>query len=218
MDEHLAEGIAVGGDLVAAGVSAIPVIGGPIAGALAMAGNVARDRRIRYLQELVEALGGRVDRLEQAILEPALADLVEHGLEVAPSCRSDDQLSLCSHIVAESLSEGAGSEHAARAHIYLGIVQQLEPTHLEVLTRISQSSPVPAFASDTTSALRGVLGTELSNTFPDLADIIEQVVAWLVALGLVENVGLGRTGGPGPPVQWASTPFGDRLIEYLHPS
>ncbi|MDA8355306.1 MAG: hypothetical protein M0Z95_03175 [Actinomycetota bacterium] len=133
MDERGRELVSIGGDLVAAVVSAIPVAGGPIAGVIATAGNVERDREVAFIRHLVEKPGDRVDRLEAAATDRELADLVGHGVEVAAACRSDDILGLCAGVVADGLDNSARAEHLSRADLLLDILGQLHPDHIDVL-------------------------------------------------------------------------------------
>ena len=217
MDERGRELVSISGDLVAAVTSGIPIAGGPIAGIIATAGNVRRDREVAFIRHLVEKLGDRVDRLEAAAEDRKLGDLVGHGIEVAVICRSDDLLELCAGIVADALDGGACEGHMSRANLLLDILGQLHPDHIKVLRTVAAVAPRElGIALDPVTGA-GVPPERLPVLLPELADIVPQLVAWLTALGLVRNAGdqsAGTNVRIGPPAI-GLTIFGIELLQHL---
>lgn len=217
MDERGRELVSIGGDLVAAVTSAIPIAGGPIAAVIATAGNVKRDREVAFVRHLVEKLGDRVDRLEAAAADRELSDLVGHGIDVAAVCRADDLLGLGAGIVADGLDAGAREEHLSRAHLLLDILGQLHSDHIQVLRTIATEGPREIGSALDPLTGAGVPPERLPDLLPELAEIVPQLVAWLTALGLVRNAGdqsAGTNVRIGPPAIGLTT-FGVELLQHL---
>lgn len=217
MSERSQEVVAVGEDLVAAGLTALPLAGGAIAGLIQAHTNRRVRKELRFIREVVEYLDDRVDRLEAAQEDEQLGELVDHGLAAAADARGEDEFVLLAAIVAEGLKESPSPEHIDRAHLLLDIVRQLQPDHVHLLRdldRFQRQDPSLAY----TVTKDGIATTSYLLPLQPTDTAFRPLVGRLIALGLVEqrerSQGIPRL-HDGPDLHWLVTPFGRELLNHL---
>lgn len=182
-DEGTQEVEAVGIDLVAAVVSAVPVVGGVIAGLIEAAEDRSRRRVIRMIQKSIEDHGLRLQDLEEAVEREDIAEVIDHSVRVAIDSRAEEKLDVLASIVAAGVLPGAQVE---MSHLLLNLLATLEGVHIQVLMLIGLPRPGGG-------QLRGklVVGMEIGQIRrcrPDLAEVVGPVVAHLESQGLVRDV------------------------------
>jgi hypothetical protein len=182
---------------------------------LTVVAGIQRERQKDFLRQVEENLGEDTGRVKSAASDANRADLVGHGLDVAVDCRTNDQIQLCARIVAAGLDRHATDQNRRRAHLLLGILSQLHEDHITILREVGAARPVAGAVVRRRSQGNGIDARALSQRLPELADVIDQLMAWLAALGLVENVG---EIGVGPlsrlvPGKWVATKLGAQLLD-----
>jgi hypothetical protein len=221
LEETPKELLAVGQDVLATALSAIPVFGGVLAGASQTLENHKVRRELAYWRSVIEELQTVVvDQSEQIhVLHEAFGDvrrtaIISQGLDIAVTRYDDEQLTLVGELVATAILPGTSDDGLSRAQMLLDLLGQLESAHLEVLRRMvaTRQNPMMTVGHD------GVLPTALEKLMPDLADVMDPLTARLSSLGLIENIATGRMGGAGVHVEWWPTAFGWKLLDYLRAS
>lgn len=81
--DQLVEAGHVATDAATVAASAIPLVGGPIAAGAQVVENRSQRRAVRFLKEVVESHGVRLDVFEAATTDVRLSDLVDHGVRAA---------------------------------------------------------------------------------------------------------------------------------------
>lgn len=219
----------VGADLVTAGASAIPLVGGPVAGLFQAQSNRRlrgklreHERRLEVLGQIVADLGHRLELLQQATEDPARMDLLEDAAAFAARSRSAAARRLIARVTALAMLPTADASQIGRAHLLMEAVAQLQPEHLDVLEEIGTRRVLSGKAVGTASigerrSIRGMVHFR-----PELADVIDPIVARLEGLGLIRMLpsepSLPTPSRPTPrrsDPEWSLTRFGVEVVKYM---
>jgi hypothetical protein len=171
-------------DAATVAVSAIPLVGGPIATAAQAVENRSQRRAVRFLEDVVGSHGVRIDALEAATADERLGDLVDHGVRAASTAWAQEKMELLAGIVAAGLQPGTSGAQVDRAHLLLTLVQSLEAVHIRALMVIG----LPRQGVGQLAAQRvtgGVSNDELLGRLPELNGVLDPVLATLEAQGLI---------------------------------
>jgi len=220
------EVVHVGMDLVAAGLAAIPLVGGTVAGIFQAETNREfrtklreQERKLELLGQIVEDLQGRVVDLKEAANDPDRLELLEAAATYAASARSADARRLIARVTAMAIIPTSDSNLISRAFLLLDTVSQLHPEHVKVLLEFGMIRSIgdayfsPSYGPRTRDSFRSWI-------VPDVSDIIDPILARLDGLGLI-RVASEQEPGVGSiftqrPEQWTLTPFGVEVSGYLH--
>jgi hypothetical protein len=212
-------------DVLGAGVSAVPFAGGPTAGLL----QAWTNRQLRHadrelarahaaLEQVIEALSGRIDQLEARIGDPNFDEFLDDALSEASRATTQEAQRLIGQIIAVGVTKGPGP-----AGIILEAVSGLKAGHLELLVEFGKirgafdagylwrPSPPPPH---TLTGLRRTVS-------PENVDVIDPMLATLESRGLIRQVEAAsrepRNAFAGRAnAAWALTMFGQQVVEFLH--
>jgi len=102
-----------------------------------------QERRMRYLEETLRALGDDVEALKELLSnDEALAELWLRGFWAFEDARTKDKIRLLAQVFVDA-SQG-GRSRISSAHVVLSAVASLEEVHLEVLADIRHLADQPA--------------------------------------------------------------------------
>jgi hypothetical protein len=193
MDDTEREAVAVSSDLALAGLSVIPVVGGPLVGILTAGQNVRNRRALRTLERTVAQHGISIERIEAAMGDEHAGAVVEHALRVATGARSDEKRDLLASVIADAALNPGNETRCERDHLLLNLIEQLERVHVDILRLIGEPHSVPHLLG--LNANTGLTSRAIAFVRPDLADVVAPALATLTALGLVTNAdGIGFSG------------------------
>lgn len=206
-----AEEAAVAADLVAAGVSAVP-LGGLLVGLFQARRGREQRKQVRLLEELVTRLGDRLDQLASMMENPDVAELVDRALDVAVQIRTEEQLALLAAVVADGLGTNGEPPKIDQSHLLIDVIGQLEPPHVELLRDLwlfqtGNESLWRSVDSPTGHSVR-VLALPLQPSDSAFAPMMGR----LTSLGLVE-----RQTRSDDSYYWVLTLFGKELLDHLVP-
>lgn len=217
VEEQAKEALAVGMDLAAMGVSAVPFAGGPLAGLLQGLTNRQFRRRLRMFEETVSALDHRLELLESRMADDDFEELVEDACSAADHNRSDDAL----RILGRTLAVAAKVEpFVGKAHLIVDVVAELAPEHVAVLTDAAlhyRRGDEPWFHPTT---FHGRPRDSFVYTLPNLEPVIDPVIAHLEGRGLLSRKAPPTFDFKHPqasdkPPEWASTEFGVEVVKLI---
>ena len=209
--DKLNEVLEVGDDLVLSLFSAVPFVGSPLQGVFQALTNRRFRKQFAFLTQVTAELEGRIEWLEEALADPARADVVIGAIPLAERIPVEsDSFRLLAQVVAFGIADPA---NASRAQMLLDVAGQLLPIHLEVLRQIGMSGH----------------GTSRRDLVMRFGNDIDPLVARLDSVGLIHESGsqnqgplvrtpsgqLKREVRPGIKTVWLQTPFGDELLRHL---
>ena len=219
---HLPEAVDIGGDLVAAILSGVPGVGGIAAGSILAVGNFKVRKRLAYLESVVERLEGDVERLTNALKNPPFAELVIAGLNVAETTdEGSETWEMVGAIVAYGILD-AGPSSTERARFLLGVVNQLSPLQIALLKELGMVRFMDGHSYFNPDGGRELDDRGIAVRFPDIADLVDPIVADLESKGLIRDFAPSalvpdpKLGGI-PQRLWRLTPFGTELLKFLNP-
>jgi len=206
------EWAAIAADIASAGLSTIPIAGGPIAGVMQAIDNHDIRKRQAMVEKVLAAFENRMGQF-QASLDDAL-DLLAHAARVAPSVSSGQiEDGIANIVVLAVLSEPPQLD---RAHVLIDIAAQLTGDHLRVLREIGKSYTAAYRISDRNQS-HAWQPEALSRRLPDLEPVIEPLIAQLEAMGTLRDVGPTGVRATSGPLEngWALSRFGVLLLDHL---
>ena len=214
----MAEAAAVAGDLLATVGSAIPFVGGPLAGIQQTMVNRETRKRLKFLEDLVAELRmqfeGRLDVLEENLKDPARREMVLDATDKAANVPDGEPRELLVQVVADGL-ETNDAEQLALVGPFVDVISELRPEHLVVLREMGNAPN-----GGTTRRLHMAekwSAHALEAKHPELRGVVEALAARLVALGLAYES--GTAGGsteerPAGQPQYGLTRSGVELLRY----
>jgi hypothetical protein len=188
----------------------IPWAGGPIVAAIDAVQERRTRRAVTLMQKALEDYGMRIESLEAIAQDEEQAEVLTHAVQVAMDARTEEKLDALARILADC-TVGRDRPKMERAHLLLSLLAGLEAPHIEVLAVIGTRHPGQG-------PLQGqvVLGLNRQGLVlhrPDLADILDPILAALQALGLVANLGSTGSGGQiGPTEIYQVTDLGSWFL------
>jgi hypothetical protein len=216
MDEKAAEASAVIGDLLSAATSAIPLVGGPLAGVSQAITNRKTRKRIAFLERLCEELIDRVDSLEGILRDTDYQEMLLDAVQEAGTISDGEPFELLVRIVADGL-QLSDPDQVRRVRLYMDIVSQLRPEHIRLLRELGTVTDTPAVFVLHMAQKWTIYALE--NRLPELSEAIDPLLARVVGLGLAYQTGSVSTDTPGraaPQAQWGLTKFGLNLMRFLY--
>jgi hypothetical protein len=179
--------MAIVATIAEAAVSAVPIIGGPVATLLSngIATVVDRRRQVWFIElaRTVEQLGSRVDELQPERLadSDAFADAVMTAARIVEKTSQQEKLDALRNAVVNSVTPGAPDADVASS--FFAIIDDLTPSHVRLLTLFDnpgawfdtradlvrpQPSPVVTWRRLVQVALPELAGEVASKFFADL--------------------------------------------------
>lgn len=213
MKERGKEIAAIGEDLGAVVLTDLPAIAasivpwaGPAAASLIQANTNHKVRKqVRFLRDVSENTGRRVERLEAALADDKLGELVAHGLDVAAEIRDDEQFALLAAVVAEGLNDPE-TDHVDRAHVLIDVLRQLQPDHVRLLRDLLLFLKQDPSLVRTWTTEDGIRHKTVA--LPrDYAGAYQPLCSRLRSLGLIEEAS--------PAGGYYLTPFGHELLGHI---
>jgi hypothetical protein len=214
--ERPSESIEVTTDLITTAAAAIPIVGGTFAGLFQARTNHLTRKELAFLREAMSKLTDRVRSLEDLISKDDIVDLIDHGLDTIRYSTDD---SATFHIAAGLVAYGIqNKDRIERAHILLSVFGQLRVDHIRLLREIGiQRNLAGAIVHDRVTS-DGHTHKGLKRVLSDLTEVIDPLLAQLLAVGLVyeesEAIQI-TTQARRPESKWALTEFGVTLLDYL---
>jgi hypothetical protein len=174
-----------------------------------------QERRMRYLQETLRALGGDVERLNKLLSsDEGLGELWLRGFKASEDARTKDKIRLLAQVFMDA-SEGEPSRISS-AHIVLSAVASLEEVHLRVLAGIRDLADQPAPTEGEWAGVAGALPEDLEQQSGLDPDVLNMVLNDLAGKQLIRSNYLDVYGQPGPSHQArVLTPLGEAVSRLL---
>ena len=196
-------------------IARVPVVGDALSAAAEIRDERALERRIRFLEDLA---GGQADTLERLIErlteDEDLSDLFWRAWNAAGDARSREKVRVLAAAVAavssgERLSVSSG-------HVLLGVIETLEPIHLQTMLDIDQlAEQTPPISEGGADGVHGARRTELENLSTLEPEILGIVIADLQAKQLVDNAHAGTYAGMEGKEALVLTTLGDQVRQLL---
>ena len=199
--------------LVKAGLSALPVVGGP---AVELFQYIVQPPLEKRRKAWMEQVGERLQNLEAQGLK--LADLQEneefisavmHASQAALRTHQAAKLNaLCNAIV--NIAQGQAPDEAVQ-HLFLDFVDSLTELHLRILRVFQAPAPPPGMSM-------GGLSNVLEHQIPELRghrELYDQFWKDLYSRGLVNTDGLHVTMSGSGLVQKRTTGLGDAFLTFI---
>jgi hypothetical protein len=216
--ERFTEAVAVVEDLLAAGASAIPVAGGPIAGIAQAITNHKLRKQLAFLDALYDELSERVEALEHIIRDAAHGEVLLEAIDEASTVAEGEPLTLLVRIVADGLQTSDPSD-LRRLRLFMDVISQLRPEHIRLLRELGTVANAPGVTVLYMARKWSIYALE--RRLPQLSAAIDPLIARVVSLGLAYQTGtlsVATPGRPAPQPEWGLSKFGLNLIGYLYES
>lgn len=202
--------------LTKAGLSAVPIIGGPAVEIFQLLVQPPIEKRRRAwmaeigekLQEL-EAKGLDLESLQNneqfisAVLQASAAAIRTHRVEKLVALRN----------AVLNIAKGQGPEETVQ-HLLLSFIDTLSEMHLRILAFASAPAPSPGISA-------GALNQVLENNIPELSghrELYDQLWRDLYSRGLISNDGLHVMMTGNGLAQRGTTTLGELLLQFISES
>jgi hypothetical protein len=214
----------------AASISAIPIIGGPVATFLTEIAIQRLQRTMDLLTEVVEAAARDHCKDTDAFLEdidqrPELRSLLSAGFEAASSTEDEHLRQIASRLLREGLADDSAVDEC---RLLVSTLRQLEPVHLRVFGMIANSRLFLEQAAPKSVQLPMTFDA-LLNAWPAGKFVLPAILAVLEGAGLIRSDMFSvdwlrhpeRYKPRGPKLTtdnqtgWAPTPYGFRLHRFI---
>ncbi|MGZ4617273.1 MAG: hypothetical protein ACXV3F_00810 [Frankiaceae bacterium] len=143
-------------------------------------------------------------------------ELLARVIQAAASATFPAKVEALGRVLADGLMEDSD---AAEALVLARALESLDRAHVVVLDHIERNRvPDPELLEENLKAIAGWQVPLLAQVLPDLAAIMDSIVAALSGVGLLrDNTGVNYASQPGPEA-WAITCTGVRCLGLLDPS
>jgi hypothetical protein len=196
-------------------LGAVPVVGSALVEVLNRVEQREQERRMRYVEETLRALGGDVELLKRLLSsDEDLAELWVRGLRASEDARAKDKIRLLAQVFVDA-SEG-GRSRISSAHVVLSAVASLEEVHLEVLADIRELADQPAPTEGKWAGVAGAQPEALEQRSRLEPDVLNMVLNDLAGKQLIRSNYLDVYGQAGPSSQArVLTPLGEIVGRFL---
>jgi hypothetical protein len=188
-------------------LGAVPVIGGALIEAVNRVEQREQERRMRYVEETLRALGGDVELLKQLVTsDEDLAELWLRGLRASADARTKDKIRLLAQVFVDA-SQG-GRSRISSAHVVLSAVANLEEVHLKVLADIRHLADQPAPTEGKYEGLAGAQAEAIEQQSKPAPDVLRMVLNDLAGKHLIRDTMVHTFGGDEGMEAWVLTDLG----------
>jgi len=173
-----------------------------------------QERRMRYLEETLRALGDDVEALKELLSnDEALAELWLRGFWASEDARTKDKIRLLAQVFVDA-SQG-GRSRISSAHVVLSAVASLEEVHLEVLADIRHLADQPAPTQGDYAGVAGAQPEALKERSRLEPDVLRIVINDLAGKHMIREVPRDVYGGTGGSEVWELTSLGTTVGRFL---
>lgn len=211
------------GTLVEAGASAIPLLGGPLAVAIATVFGYAYGRRVdKWREDLTSTVQYLIDHrgvsVEDLADDDEFLDAVATATRVAATTSSEQKRQFLRNALTN-----IGLGHAPDADkqaVYLRYIEELTPSHMRLLEFMNDP---PGYCSRhevpwTYNGMMGGLGTIVDAALPDLAadkPFLDTLAGDLTTFGLISSPGFNTIMSATGLAAGRGTPKGTEFITFI---
>jgi hypothetical protein len=166
----------------------VPVVGT----ALRTVSNRAAERRLRLMEQTLHRLDLSFEELNERLRDDEdLAELVGRAFNIVAEARSDEKVRVLAAVVASAVR--GERVDVSTAHVLMGVLQQLEPVHLQTLVDVDNEA-ARAHEGPDPGTPRGAQRQDLEELSTIDGQVLAVVLADLEAKQLIQNVWEHRLG------------------------
>jgi hypothetical protein len=172
-----------------------------------------QDRAARAVEKAAEILDVGLDILEErATSHDARLELLARIMEAAARAPLEEKIAALGRVLADGLrNDGSVSE----ALILAAALADLEAPHIAVLMYVTENPVPPESVWTTETAPRGWERADLAKVLPEIAGVLDGLIATLAGHGLLRTLGDGTWDGIGASSMYGATLLGHRCLFLL---